>query len=97
MDVEKQGARLRVRLRRDFNLLTARKVNKLAADADEIYIDLARSRLIDSEALIVLVRLVRAGKTVKLTNLRATVKTILEECIHILGLEPVLTLEELVE
>ena len=36
MDFEKTGTRLTVHLRRDFNLLTARKVNKLAADADEI-------------------------------------------------------------
>ena len=97
MDVEKSGRRLTVRLRRDFNLLTARNVSTLAADADEIYIDLSRSRILDSEALIVLVRLVRAGKTVKLQNLRAALKTILEESIHILGLEPILTLEELVE
>ena len=97
MDFEKAGARLTVRLRRDFNLLTARKVGKLAADAAEIHIDLSRSRIVDSEALILLVRLVRAGKTVTLKNPRAALKTVLEESIHTLGLESVLDLEVLVE
>ena len=97
MDVEKTSDRLTVHLRRDFNLLTARNVAKLAADMGEIHIDLSRSRIIDSEALIVLVKLVRAGKAVTLKNPRATVKTVLEESIHILGLESVLDLEALVE
>ena len=92
MDVEKTGRRLAVRLRRDFNLLTARKVERLAADADEIHLDLSRSRIVDSEALIVLVKLVQAGKRVKLYHPPA----LLGETIHILGLESVLDLEALV-
>ena len=93
MDFLQTGSRLDVTLRRDFNLLTARKVDRLADEAEEIHIDLARSRLVDSEALMVLFRLVRSGKHVRLKN----PPPILGEIIHILGLESVLNLEELVE
>ena len=93
MDFLQTGARLDITLRRDFNLLTARKVASLAEEAEEIHIDLARSRIVDSEALMLLYRLVRAGKQVKLKS----PPPILGEIIHILGLETVLNLEELVE
>ena len=93
MDFNQSGPRLNVRLRRDFNLLTTRKIAHLADDAEEIYIDLSRSRLADSEALMLLYRLVQAGKQVKLKS----PPPILGEIIHILGLESVLNLEELVE
>ena len=93
MDFLQTGPRLDITLRRDFNLLTARKVARLADDAEEIHLDLTRSRLVDSEALMLLYRLVRAGKQVKLKN----PPPILDEIIHILGLETVLNLEVLVE
>ncbi len=82
-----------VRLKRDFNLLTARKIALLAEDAEDIYLDLTHSRLVDSEALILLYRFIRAGKQVRLKNPPA----ILEEIIQILGLESVLDLEALVD
>lgn len=91
MDVIQTGERLVVVLRRDFNLLTARKIARLADEAREIHLDLARSRIVNSEAVILLYKLIRAGKQVTLTN----PPPILDEIIHILGLESVLNLEEL--
>ena len=93
MDFTQTGTRLAVRLKRDFNLLTARKIARLAEGAEEIHIDLTHSRLVDSEALILLYRLIQDGKQVRLKNPPA----ILDEIIQILGLEPVLDLEALVE
>lgn len=97
MDFEKSGPRLNVKLRRDFNLLTARKIAKLAEDADEISIDLARSRIVNSEALILLYTLVRAGKRVTLKNPRSSLRVVLGEAIRVLGLESVLDLDTLIE
>ena len=93
MDFNQSGARLDVKLRRDFNLLTTRKIARLADEVEEIHIDLSRSRLVDSEALMLLYRLVRAGKKVRLKS----PPPILGEIIRILGLEPVLNLKEMVE
>ena len=93
MDFNQSGSRLDVKLQRDFNLLTTRKIARLADEVDEIHIDLTNSRLVDSEALMLLYRLVRAGKQVKLKS----PPPILNEIIHILGLEPVLNLKEMVE
>ena len=93
MDFNQSGPRLDVKLQRDFNLLTTRKIARLADEVDEIHIDLTNARLVDSEALMLLYRLVRAGKQVKLKS----PPPILNEIIHILGLEPVLNLEELLE
>jgi hypothetical protein len=90
MDVIQTGERLVVVMRRDFNLLTARKIARLADEAQEIHLDLTRSRLVNSEALIVLYKLIRAGKRVTLKN----PPPILDEIIHILGLESVLNLAE---
>ena len=93
MDFVRKGPRLDICLKRDFNLLTTRKIARLAADADAICIDLTQSRLVDSEALMLLYRLVRADKQVTLKN----PPPILDEIIHILGLEPVLDLKAMVE
>lgn len=93
MDFVQTGSRLDIRLKRDFNLLTTRKIARLAEDADTISIDLTQSRIVDSEALMLLFRLVRAGKQISLKN----PPPILDEIIHILGLEPIFDLEKLVE
>ncbi len=93
MDFVQTGNRLDIRLKRDFNLLTTRRIARLAEDADTVSIDLTRSRIVDSEALMLLFRLVRAGKEVSLKN----PPPILDEIIHILGLESVLDLKKMVE
>lgn len=92
MDYEIEGRRFSVRLIRDFNLLTARRVEKLAEAADTVTIDLTRSKIVDSVAIVTLCKMVSAGKTVKLIN----PPKIFGEAVRVLGLEDVLKLEELV-
>ena len=66
MTYEKDGDTLRITLHRDFNLLTARKVRRLCGDVNTVYIDLSRSKFVDTEGIIVLFELIRGGKTVRL-------------------------------
>jgi ABC-type transporter Mla MlaB component len=84
--------KLRVQLIRDFNLLTARQVEKLANEVDSIEIDLSRAKIVDSVAIVTLFRLVSSGKKVKLFEPPA----IFGEAVRLLGLDRVLKLEELV-
>jgi ABC-type transporter Mla MlaB component len=92
MDYEIEERRLRVRLIRDFNLLTARRVEKLAKEADSVAIDLTRSKIVDSVAIIALHRMITAGKKVKLIN----PPKIFGEAVQVLGLDDLLNLDELV-
>ena len=92
MTYEKDGDTLRITLHRDFNLLTARKVRRLCGDVNAVYIDLSRSKFVDTEGIIVLFELIRGGKTVRLHQPPA----IFFEVIDILGLESVFRPEALV-
>jgi len=93
MDYEIKQRELRVRLIRDFNLLTARRVERLAGEADTVDIDLTRSKIVDSVAIVTLHRLVSSGKKVTLVN----PPKIFGEAVRVLGLDDVLKLDELVE
>jgi hypothetical protein len=93
MDYEIERRELRVRLIRDFNLLTASQVEKLAAEVDAVDIDLSRSKIVDSVAIATVYRLVSSGKKVKLVNPPA----IFDEAVRVLGLEDILKLDELVD
>jgi ABC-type transporter Mla MlaB component len=92
MDFEIEQRTLRVRLIRDFNLLTARQVEKLAADAEAVDIDLSRSKIVDSVAIVTLHKLVSSGKKVTLIN----PPRIFGEAVRFLGLDDVLKLDEMV-
>jgi len=92
MDYEIKQRTLRVRLIQDFNLLTARQVEKLAADAETVDIDLTRSKIVDSVAIVTVHRLVSSGKKVTLIN----PPKIFGEAVRVLGLDDVLKLDELV-
>jgi ABC-type transporter Mla MlaB component len=92
MDYEIRQRELRVRLIRDFNLLTARRVEKLANEADTVSIDLSRSKIVDSVAIAMLHRLLTSGKKVTLVN----PPKIFGEAVRVLGLDDVLKLDELV-
>ena len=92
MDYEIKQRELRVRLIRDFNLLTARRVEKLANEADTVAIDLSRSKIVDSVAIVTLHRLVSSGKKVTLVN----PPKIFGEAVRVLGLDDILKLDELV-
>jgi hypothetical protein len=93
MDYEIEQRRLRVRLIRDFNLLTARQIEKLAEEVDSVGIDLTLSKIVDSVAIVALYRMVTAGKKVELIN----PPKIFGEAVRFLGLDDVLRLDELVE
>ncbi len=92
MTYEKKGHAIHITLRRDFNLLTARKVRRLCRDVDEIAIDLARSKFVDTEGILALYELIRAGKKVRLMH----PPPIFFEVVRILGLEEVFRPETLV-
>ena len=93
MDYEASGSKLTVRLVRDFNILTARRIEELAENASDISIDLSNSRFVDSEAVALLCKLVSGGKNLKLRN----PPEILHEVVGILGVESVLNLDRIVE
>jgi ABC-type transporter Mla MlaB component len=92
LDYEIDNRALRVHLIRDFNLLTARQVERLAVNVDVVDIDLSRSKIVDSVAIVTLHRLVSSGKRVTLVN----PPRILGEAIRVLGLDDVLKLDEMV-
>jgi len=68
MDYRREDDKLTVKLLRDFNLYTAGRIERLAAEADIVEIDLSRSKFVDSEAIRVLYGLITAGKRVTLIN-----------------------------
>jgi ABC-type transporter Mla MlaB component len=92
MDYEIKQRELRVRLIRDFNLLTARQIEKLATEADKVDIDLSRSKIVDSVAIATVHRLVTSGKKVTLVN----PPKIFGEAVRVLGLDDILKVDELV-
>ncbi len=83
MDYKREDDKLTVKLLRDFNLYTASRIERLAADATEVEIDLSRSKFVDSEAIRVLWGLVTAGKRVTLINPPELFGTVVE----VLGLK----------
>jgi len=93
MDYTKTGRDLSVKLIRDFNLFTVRRLAPLVEDVDSVRIDLASARLVDSEAVQMLYAMVRAGKRVTLVH----APEILAEVIEILGLGGVLDVDALNE
>jgi ABC-type transporter Mla MlaB component len=89
MEYQKTGNQLRVRLIRDFNLFTVRRMAPLAADVDAVHIDLSGAKIVDSEAVRLLYQLVRSGKRVTLAH----PPEIMREVIDVLGLEEVLDID----
>ena len=92
MDYEIKQRQLSIRLIRDFNLLTARRVEMLAREADTVDIDLSRAKIVDSVGIVTLYRLISSGKKVRLVN----PPRIFGEAVRVLGLDDVLKLDELV-
>lgn len=75
--------RLTLALLRDLNLVAARRLDALATGVDEVHLDLSCSRLVDSEGLMGLYRLVQAGKRVVLYD----PPPLYAETVRLLGLE----------
>jgi ABC-type transporter Mla MlaB component len=92
VDYEIKQRQLRVRLIRDFNLLTARRIEKLVGEVDIVDIDLTQSKIVDSVAIGTLHKLVTSGKKVTLIN----PPQVFGEAVRALGLDDVLKLDELI-
>ena len=80
-----------LKIEQNLNLVTARYVERLAEDARHVCLDLSEARIVDSEGVIMLYRLVKAGKNL---HIRKPPK-ILEEIIQILSLGEVIDLDRL--
>ncbi len=73
MDYEKRRNVVRISLSGDFNYPNVLKIEKLLEDIDEgdldtIFIDLTKSKIIDSEAVKFLYKLKKTGFKIKLKN-----------------------------
>lgn len=93
MDYEKTDERLNVRLIRDFNLFTARRVAALTDGVGHVRIDLSNAKIVDSAAVRLLYQLVTSGTRVTLVR----PPEILSEVIDVLGLNEVLDLDKMIE
>jgi ABC-type transporter Mla MlaB component len=93
MDLERHGDTLTIRVRRDFNLMAVRHLKYHLEDATRVRIDLRRARLVDTEAVMALVRLMKSGLTIRLLDPPA----IFYEVLEVLELEEAFDVEELVE
>ena len=93
MDLEHSDDTLTVRIRRDFNLMAVRHLKYHLDDATHVRIDLRRARLVDTEGVMALVRLMRSGVTVRLLDPPA----IFYEVLDVLELADAVDVEELVE
>jgi ABC-type transporter Mla MlaB component len=93
MDLERHGDTLTIRVRRDFNLMAVRHLKYHLNDASRVRVDLRRARLVDTEAVMALFRLMQSGITVRLLDPPA----IFYEVLEVLELEEAFDLEQLVE
>lgn len=81
-----------LKVEQNLNLVTSGYIERLAAEAEEVHLDLSDARFVDSEGVILLWRLLREGKKVLLWE----PPRILSEMIDILDLKEALPLEEMV-
>lgn len=68
MEHHREGDVLTVTLHRDFNLLTARHLRRLAEGATHVRIDCSDARFIDSEGVMSMYQLRKEGTDVTLIN-----------------------------
>lgn len=91
MKHRQEGNRLYLKVEQNLNLITAGHIERLAAESGEVHLDLSDARIVDSEGVILLWRLLRERKKVLLWR----PPRILSEMIDILELEELLPLEEM--
>ena len=80
-----------VKVEQNLNLITTRHIERLAEDARAVYLDLSDARIVDSEGVVLLYHLLRAGKALHLKD----APDILREILQALDLEAVIPLERL--
>ncbi len=93
MDLERHGETLTLRPRRDFNLMAVRHLKYHLEDATRVRIDLARARLVDTEAVMALFRLKQQGIIIRLLD----PPDIFYEVLDVLELSEAFDLDQLVE
>jgi len=93
MKFEKSKHSIRFTIERDFNLLAVRNMKSLINDTKNVFIDLTASKLVDSEAIIFIHRLLKKGVSVHVKN----PPKIFYEVVQILGLENEWNLSEMVD
>lgn len=93
MEHERSGDVLTVRLKRDFNLLTARHLQRMSTGTAHVRVDLTQARLVDTEAVIALYRLQQDGVRVTLIE----PPDLLRELLGVLDLDDYFDVETMVE
>lgn len=93
MNYKKNDNRLMLQLPGDFNLNAVREIQNLLSNGEELYIDLAKARFVNSEAVIFLHRLIKNGRTIRLKN----PPKIFFEVLQILGLHEEWDLKTIIE
>ena len=83
---------LEVVVEQNLNLLTARHIEALAVEAEQVTIDLAHARIVDSEGIMLFARLLQNGKELRLKY----PPQILYDVVKVLHLSHALPLDELV-
>ncbi len=83
MDYEKHGETVKIKLYRDFNYPNVKRIEKVLEDIDEgdlntIFIDLTKSKIIDSEAVKFLFKLKKRGFNIILKNVPEIYYEVLE-------------------
>jgi len=82
---------LYIKVEQNLNLVTTRWIGRLARDARAVYLDLSDARIVDSEGVVLLYDLLRAGKELHLKE----PPSILREILQALELEAVIPLDGL--
>lgn len=93
MKFKKDHDSLQAELTGDFNLNVVRQIQPMISDRDQLFINLGNARFVNSEAVIFLHGLLRAGKNVRLKDPPKN----FFEVLQILGLHEVWDLKNIVE
>ena len=91
MKYKLENRHLEIELTGNLNYVAAGEIEPLTVSAHKVTIDLTRSRIVDSEGVILLYKIVSRGKELRLKN----PPEILAEIIPALGLQHVLQLEQI--
>lgn len=91
MKHRKDGSKLYIKVEQNLNLITTRQIERLAEEARAVYLDLSDARIVDSEGVVLLYHLLRAGKELHLKE----APDILREILQALDLEAVIPIDRL--
>ncbi len=92
MKYKLENKHLEIELNGSLNFVAAREIEPLTDGAERVTIDLTHSRIIDSEGVILLYKIISRNKELRLKN----PPPILGDIIPALGLQEVIQLDKLV-